>query len=121
VSQYNAYWHRNFQPSCADLWTWIGVPVDNHPTGSLGQLVLGSYGSVAINDYLQMYGVASYMMPSASLSPAGSTEDSFYVGFGIAVFVGPKARHSSVGGNPLEPYLPVADNGTFFVDTNRIQ
>jgi hypothetical protein len=121
VAQYNAYWHRNFQPSSGDLWMWIGVPDDDHPSGSLGELILGSYGSVAMNDYLQLYGVASYMMPSAGHSPAASTEDSFYVGFGIAVFVGPKARHNSVAGNPLEPYFPVADNGTFFVDTNRIQ
>jgi hypothetical protein len=121
VAQYNVFWHRNFQPSCADLWLWIGVPTDDRPSGSLGQFILGSYGSVPINEQMQMYAVASYMAPSASLSPAASTEDSFYVGFGIAVFVGPKARRTSVGGNPQEPYLPVADNGTFFVDTNRIQ
>jgi hypothetical protein len=121
INQYNLFWHRNYQSSGADLRFWIGLPEHHrlNGSGSLGQLILGSYGSVPINERAILYANTSYMMPSAHASAAGSTEDSFYVGFGLAYFVGPKARHTNAAGNPTEPYLPVADNSTFFVDTTR--
>ena len=121
VNQYNLFWHHHYQRSSGDTWSWIGVP--NHHRldgdGSLGQLILGSAGSVPLSERTTMYAVANYMMPSSRPSAEGSTQDSFYVGFGVSHFIGPKARHATAAGNAGEAYLPVADNATFFVDTTR--
>ena len=121
INQYNLFWHHKYQETAADTTFWIGVPEHSRLNGhgSLGQLILGSSGSVPITDRLVLYGNAAYLMPSSHPSAAGSTEDGFYVGFGIAAYTRRNARQASVRGNPTEPYLPVADNGTFFVDTSR--
>jgi hypothetical protein len=121
INQYNLFWHHKYQQTAADTWFWLGVPEHSrlNGRGSLGQLTLGSSGSVPITDRLVLYGNAAYLMPSAHPSMAGSTEDAFYVGFGVAVYPRRNARQGTVRGNPTEPYLPVADNGTFFVDTSR--
>lgn len=121
VNQYNLFWHHKYQESGADTTFWIGLPERGrlNGQGTLGQLILGSSGSVPMTDRLTLYGIAAYMMPSASVSPAGSTEDAFYVGFGVAAYARKNARQHNVRGNPREPYLPVADNSTFFVDTSQ--
>jgi hypothetical protein len=121
ISQYNMFWHHNYKSTSADVWMWIGLP--NHHRldgdGSLGQLIFGSSGSVPLSAHTVLYASTSYMMPSSHPSVAGSIEDTFYVGFGLAHFIGPKARHKNVAGNPNDPYLTVADNANFFVDTTR--
>ncbi|HEX3657294.1 MAG TPA: DUF6666 family protein [Pirellulales bacterium] len=121
INQYNLFWHHKYVETAADTWFWLGVPEHSrlNGQGSLGQLILGSSGSAPITDRLVLYGNAAYMMPSAHPSAAGSTEDAFYVGFGVAVYPRRNARQHNVRGNPTEPYLPVADNGSFFVDTSR--
>jgi hypothetical protein len=121
IDQYNAFWHHYYPRTSADIWMWIGLPSHHRldGDGSLGQLIFGSSGSVPLSEHTVLYASTAYMMPSAHPSATGSVEDTFYVGFGPAHFIGPKARHKTVAGNPQEPYLTVADNANFFVDTTR--
>jgi hypothetical protein len=121
INQYNLFWQHQYQPFQADTRFWIGVPSSHRldGDGSLGDLVLGSSASAPITTHMMLYGIAAFLMPSARTSAAGSTEDSFYVGFGMAFYGKRNARRFNVAGNPEEPYLPVADNSTFFVDTTR--
>ena len=121
INQYNWFWHHHYKRSGASLITWIGMP-EHHRLdgdGSLGQLIMGSYGSMPINKNLSLYGNCAYMMPSARPSVIGSTEESFYVGFGLLAYIKPNARKATVRSNPDEPYFGVADNSNFFVDTTR--
>jgi uncharacterized protein DUF6666 len=121
INQYNAFWRRHYKRSSANCICWIGAPSAHrlNGDGSLGQLIFGSGGTVPINANMVLFANAAYMMPSAHPSAVGSIEDAFYVGFGVAVYHGPKARCATVAGDAHDPYLPVADNATFFVDTTR--
>jgi hypothetical protein len=124
INQVNLFWHHNFA-SGANSWLSIGVPEQdrvvapgNPPNGSLGDWTLGATLLVPISQKWAMYGDAHYMHPSASAGDAGGIECAYSVSFGVAFYPGGNARTRTVAGNCWMPYLPVANNGTFLVDTN---
>jgi hypothetical protein len=118
VSQVNLFWHHNFQ-SGADSWLWAGVPehekVDGE--GRLGEYTLGAALNVPITASVGLYATGGYMRPTARAGQLASQEDAYTIGFGLAFYPGRTARTRSVAGNCWMPYLPVANNSNFLVDS----
>ena len=71
-----------------------------------------------LNDRVALYALVTYMHPSASPGPAGSLDEMWNFSIGLTFFPRPIARSSTVAGQCWMPQLPVANNGTFLVDTN---
>ena len=57
------------------------------------------------------------MRPSVAAGETASVEDAYSVTFGFVWYPLGNARTKSVAGNCWMPYLPVANNGSFLVDT----
>jgi hypothetical protein len=59
------------------------------------------------------------MHPSARPGPPGSNDEAWCSATGLAFYFGGAARTSTLGGQCWMPQMPVANNGTFLVDTSR--
>ncbi len=131
LSQINLFWHHTFC-SGANCWLSVGMPEGVHDAlhfnansqtysiindGSLGEYTLGATFIVPISERWALYANGSYMRPSATAGAAASVEDAYSVGFGLTFYPGCNARTRTVAGNCWMPYLPVANNGTFLVDS----
>jgi hypothetical protein len=76
-----------------------------------------------------MYADGMYMKPSAhagsSIGPNGtafaSAQEFWNVSFGVVFYPDHAARSSTVAGRKWMPYLPVANNSSFMIDTNVTQ
>ncbi|HWA98407.1 MAG TPA: DUF6666 family protein [Pirellulales bacterium] len=126
INQLNAFWHRKFIRCGADAWFTIGYAesyrLNQSPGygGSLGGAIFGTMVNVPVNDRLAIYANWQYMAPTATVrSVAASGDETFNLMFGFAVYPGGTARSSTVAGRKNMPLMNVANNGTFFVDTNR--
>lgn len=120
VDQVNFFWHHKFQWG-ADGWTSVGFPdqtrLNGH--GSLGSYTLGANLTVPLSPRFGAYADLQYMAPSAGPGRAGAEEETFNIGFGVVFFPGANSLSKSVISNSWLPWLPVANNGSFIVDSNR--
>jgi hypothetical protein len=120
VDQFNFFWHHKFAFG-GDGWTWIGFP--DHTklggNGSLGGYIWGGTLTAPLSPCWAAYTDLQYMAPSARIGAAGAIEESFFIGIGLVYYPGGNSRTSSVVGSSWAPYIPVGNNGTFMVDTNR--
>jgi hypothetical protein len=119
VDQYNFFWHHNYD-SGADSWLWMGF-LENEKVGGLGRLgefTLGARMQVPLTERVALYAEAEYMRPTAAPGPGASMENAYSVGFGLAFFPNGSSKNRTVAGSCWMPVLPVANNGTFLVDTN---
>lgn len=140
IDQGNVFWHRKFGQYGADGWFYAGIPLNgriatpaNSPGfpvggagGSIGTFIVGTNMLVPINNRLSMYGNVMYMKPSAheGINAAGNVaaaQEFWNIGFGMAYYPGNAARSRTVAGRQWMPYLPVANNGTFMVDSTKTQ
>ncbi len=138
LSQINLFWHHTFC-SGANCWLSIGMPEHVHTVsvetfgagagdnvvtttirndGSLGEYTLGATFIVPISNCWALYANGSYMRPTAGPGPWASEDDAYSIGFGLTFYPGGNARTRTVAGNCWMPYLPVANNGSFLVDSN---
>jgi hypothetical protein len=132
--QGNLFWHHKYACGGADSWLYVGMPQRNRlgqndaapggGTGSLGSFIVGGNVIVPITNYCSLYSNAMYMKPSAraGVNFAGvdaASQEFWNISFGIAFYPGASARSSTVAGRKWMPYMPVANNGSFMVDTNN--
>jgi hypothetical protein len=138
IDQMDFFWHHKFGQYGGDGTFYVGIP-DQHrlnqlPSnyfpagsgGSLGTFIVGTNWLVPISDRLSMYANGMYMKPSAhagtSVGPGGaafaSAQDYWNVAFGLVFYPDHAARSSTVAGRKWMPYMPVANNSSFMVDTN---
>jgi hypothetical protein len=126
IDQLNIFWHHKFGSGGGESWVYAGIPekdrLDQSPGlgGSLGTLILGTSMNVPITDSLAVFFDGMYMKPSARPSAAASIEDAYNLSAGIMFYPGRTARSATVAGRAWMPYLPVANNGRFMVDTNHV-
>jgi hypothetical protein len=118
INQVDAFVHHHWE-SGPDTRVWIGVPQDDRLAGggSLGVFIAGARADVPLGDMTGLYALVTYMKPSAGAGPAGSMEDEWSFVLGLSVFFRHDSRTPTVVNEGWAPLLPVASNGTFFVDT----
>ena len=120
VDQFNFFWHHKFAFG-ADATSWIGFP--DHTklggNGSLGNYIFGGTLTAPLSPAWAVYMDLQYMPPSAHIGSTAAKEESFFLGIGLMFYPGRNSRTASVSGSRWRPYLPVANNGSFMVDTNR--
>jgi hypothetical protein len=117
-NQYNLFWHHNYE-SGADSWLWMGVLDKDrlNGQGSLGSFTIGAKVEVPLSERVALYGEAQYMRPSSEAGPGASVQDAFSVGFGLEFFPNGSAKNPTAAGRCSMPVLPLANNGTFLVDS----
>lgn len=120
VDQINVFWHHKFDWG-ADGWTSFGIPDSSrlNGQGSLGSYQFGANLLIPVGPKWAAYADLQYMVPSARAGAAGASEDSFYIGFGIMFYPGSNSRSQTMSAKSWLPWLPVANNGSFIVDSNR--
>ena len=121
INQFNIFWHHNFQ-SGADGWFWLGVPEKENigGEGRLGEFTVGATMNVPVTQRMALYATGEYMKPAASAGLAGSVENAYTIGFGLAFFPRGCARNRNVGGDRWTPYMPLANNSNFLIDTDAL-
>jgi hypothetical protein len=122
IDQVNFFWHHNFN-SGANSWLYFGFPQQTTISpggGSLGTWTMGAKFLVPISERVALYAEGTYMRPSAVPSANAAIENGYSIGFGLAFYPGGNAGTRTVAGNCWMPYLPVANNGSFLVDTNTV-
>jgi hypothetical protein len=121
LSQANVFWHHNFD-SGADSWLWAGAPEAEKlgDGGRPGEYTVGLTMQVPLTNRVALYGSGQYMRPTATAGPIASIKDAYSVGFGLEFFPRGSSRNRTVAGNCWMPVLPVANNGSFLVDTTGI-
>ena len=72
-----------------------------------------------LSDVISLYANMQYMHPSSAPGNAAYGEAGWYVAFGLQYYIGGHARTDTVAGNCWLPYLPLANNGNFLVDSVR--
>ena len=119
-SQANLFWHHKYAFG-GDTWLWVGA-TERPRLGARGTqtpIIIGGSMNVPLNYSLAIYGSFTYVTSSfASANAVGSENDITNIQLGLAWYPGAKARSRTVAGRCWAPYLPMANNGNFFVDTN---
>jgi hypothetical protein len=137
INQVNLFWHHKWQRFGGDSWMYVGVPDQTRLNqtgspfpagsgGSLGEFILGGNWLVPISDCVSMYANTVYMKPSAhpgiqANGAIASAQEFWNFSVGLAFYPQRAARSTTVAGRTWMPYMPLANNGSFFVDTNRTQ
>lgn len=135
INQLNLFWHHKWLLFGGDSWMYVGVPQQSRlpettfpagTGGSLGEFILGANWMAPLNDCVSLYANTVYMKPSAhaGTQPNGAeaaAQEFWNISFGLAIYPQRAARSTTVGGRQWMPYMPLANNGNFFVDTTRTQ
>ena len=121
VNQLSGYWHHKWHDGGPDTWISIGVPsMDRlHGGGSLGDYLVSATASCPFSDVVSLYSTVTYLHQSAGSGGDSSNDEAWNFSIGINIYPGRNARSSTVAGQTWMPLLPVANNGSFLVDTSK--
>lgn len=120
VNQYNVFWKHWF-PCGSDATVYVGM-TDNSRHGlgggSLGSWIVGGSFHVPLCDHWAVFGDVTYMRPSAPLGNGdASFQNSYNVSVGFAFYPCTCLRQRSSCNRGWLPVLPVANNGSFLVNS----
>jgi hypothetical protein len=120
IDQLNLYWHHKWSFG-ADTTIWVGIPEQDQlgGSGSLGEYIAGASANVPLNHRWSLFTLITYMHPSSRPSIDGSEEESWNFTIGVSLTWGRETCSETVAGQAWMPLMPLANNGYFFVDTNR--
>jgi hypothetical protein len=112
INQVSVFYHHKWC-NLADTRTYVGLAEDP------GEFVLGGNGEVPLSSCLSLFGGAHYILPSTGGGAGGSefAEDTWSVSVGLTYYPGGNAQSNTVAGRKWMPLLPVADNGSFALET----
>lgn len=121
ISRLSWYWHHKWNTSGPDTWISIGVPSHSrlNGDGSVGDYVVSAIGDCPLSDTVSLVSGISYMHPSSRPGPSGASDEMWNFSVGIAIYPGRNARSATIAGQQHMPLLPVANNGTFIVDSSK--
>jgi hypothetical protein len=120
MDQINLFWHHKwvFGP---DTSVWVGAPLGDRlkDGASLGSFIAGARGDLPLNTWMAINTVVTYMRPAVGAGPAGGQQDewSFYIG--LTLYPRHDSRTPTVAREGWSPLMPIASNGTFFVDSSK--
>jgi hypothetical protein len=120
IDQLNLYWHHKWSFG-ADTTIWVGIPEQDQlgGSGSLGEYIAGASANVPLNHRWSLFTLITYMHPSSRPSMDGSEEEAWNFTIGVSLTWGRETCSETVAGHAWMPLMPLANNGYFFVDTNR--
>jgi hypothetical protein len=139
IDQGNVFWDHQYGSFGATSRFSFGVPLNKRldqtangfPVGgygnTLGSFILSSSWTAPITTRMSLYANAMYMKPSAHEgvnfgSGAIATAQEFWnVSMGLAFSPGGNLRSKTIAGRAWMPYLPVANNSSFLVDTTKTE
>jgi hypothetical protein len=121
VDQISAYWHHKWFRGGPDTSISAGIPEQNRLAGggSLGDYLITLTANAPLSDAVTLYTTVTYMHQSASLGVGGADDEAWNFSIGISLYPRRNARSNTVAGQRWMPSLPVANNGSFLVDTSR--
>ncbi len=117
---YNLYFNHKFV-SGAQTVGWIGAAQNTRLTanGSLYSFIFGNTTIVPMTERLSAFTQFTYAFPSSSNGAGAADDETFNVSAGIIFYPRFNARSRSVSGAAWMPYMPVANNGNFLVDSTQ--
>jgi hypothetical protein len=124
ISQGSLFWHHKFGPGRADLWLQVGLPSDyrlggntnvNSNNNDFESNIYSFRVEIPVSDRWKLFNNFQGWRPTN----AASTHALFDIMSGISFYPAGNARSRTVAGQSWMPYLPVANNGSFMVDTNQ--
>ena len=120
MDQINAYVHHKW-PLGADTYVWVGAPLGSRLAdgASLGSFIAAARGDMPLSDWISLYSVVTYMRPAVGPGELGANQDEWSFAVGLAIYPRRDARTPTVAREGWSPLLPVASNGTFFVDASN--
>lgn len=119
INQFNLFWRRDYL-NCARTMLWVGLPYGDglfYRTGRAGRWILGGSFKVPLTDCFSIEGHASYMRAKKNNAIIESENYASNICIGISYSFG-HPRGSQPDCFDLRPYMPLADNSSFIVDTN---
>jgi len=121
INQVSGYWHHKWYAGGPDTWVSVGLPSYDRLSGggSIGDYLVSATSSCPLSDAVSIYSSVTYMHQSAAPGPAGANDEAWNFTVGISIYPFRNARSSTVAGQRWMPLLPVANNGSFLVDTNK--
>ncbi len=117
ISQVSLFWRSIFE-NRSELMLWGGVPYRKSlivPGKREGQFVVGANFRAPFTDCLSLEAHGAYM------GPVGNSSIRHFVNYDANVCIGITYSFPLRGNNccnQARPYLPIANNSNFFVDTN---
>lgn len=114
ISQINLFWSHYFE-SCGYAMVWVGTPYQKglrYTSGRAGRFILGAQFSVPITDSWSIEGHGAYMFPrgGSGVVPSKNWGSDLYLG--ITYSFGKRRIAKS-------PYMTLANNANFMVDTDQ--
>jgi hypothetical protein len=118
ISQASLFYRYPFENG-AQVFAWAGVPYGKslmNGTGRPGAFVVGANVIVPVSGHFSLFANAQYMKPNGSAGDSGNAAEEENAAVTVGLSYG-------FGGQPNTetrnmPLIPVANNGTFMVDTN---
>ena len=127
--QINLYWLHQYEFG-AETMVYAGLADEplgigqNFDSPNLREVVIGLRGRAPMSRYMALYGNAVYVLPGTTGGDTGPNgvdnsyaEEAWNITVGLTFYPGAKARSRTVSGPAGLPLIPVADNGTFAVNT----
>jgi hypothetical protein len=107
----------------AETTLWAGVPrqtVTTDPAfgANFGTVAGGGSLYAPLTDSFALYSNMTYLQPDTHTGFT-ALKDTWNITVGLAFYPGRAARSSTVAGRSSMPLLPVANNSSFLVNTNR--
>jgi hypothetical protein len=138
IDQVNVFWDHQYGAYGTTSRFSVGTPLGNRldqtangfPVGgfggTLGQVILSTNWMAPITTRMSGYINAMYMAPSASAgTTAGgavaSAQEFWNISVGLAFSPRGNLRSKTIAGRTYMPYLPVANNSSFLVDSNKTE
>ncbi len=121
VNQLSAYWHHKWHAGGPDTWISVGQPSYDRLAGggSLGDYLVTATAACPLSDVVSVFSSVTYLHQSGAPGGESSNDEAWNFTVGISIYPGRNARSNTVAGQRWMPLLPVANNGSFLVDTNK--
>lgn len=120
ISQINLFW-RHFFDNCAETMVWVGLPYKEslmfHGKRA-GQYIVGGSFRVPLIGSLSIEGRGMYMGPTSNRSSTRFPNDNVNISIGLTYAFG-TAAGCCCNAWHTRPYMPIANNSNFLVDSNE--
>lgn len=117
VSQGDVFWHHKFGPGNTDGWVWAGIPSFYRLNGDndFETNIYGFRTETPLGDRVKLFSNFQGLRPTGGVSHHAIYN--FMVG--LSFYPQGNARSTTVAGRAWMPYVPVANNSSFLIDTNQ--